>query len=231
MSHPLDNPVWSSLTGAHAALARRSVNAARYPADAAPFVAVDADNEEASAQLANLVESGESVLFVGLAPPLPSSWSIEAAVSIAQMTCAARLAVVDGPQICELSCAEVADMLALTALVYPHYFRPRTIEMGRYFGIYHGDTLAAMAGERMRFDGHQEISAVCTHPDYSGRGYAQRLMALLTNDILASGRVPFLHVSHENTRAKALYERLGYRFRADIPLLAAKRLGDNLAAD
>lgn len=85
-------------------------------------------------------------------------------------------------------------------------------------------TLAAMAGERMRFGRYQEISAICTHPAYTGRGYAQRLTATLTNDILDSRRSPFLHVSHANTRAKSLYERMGYRFRTDIPLLAVKRV-------
>jgi ribosomal protein S18 acetylase RimI-like enzyme len=205
-------------------LARKTANAARYPADAAPFVATDSPDARAAAQLTNLVEVGESVLFVGPAPPLPAIWSVEPLVFIAQMTCEARLAVNDGPSIIELSRAHVADMLALTALVYPHYFRPRTIEMGRYFGIYDGDNLAAMAGERMRFGRYQEISAICTHPDYTGRGYAQRLTATLTNDILNSGRSPFLHVSHANARAKSLYERMGYRFRTDIPLLGAKRV-------
>ncbi len=224
MTHPLDNPVWASLTSAHAELARRTANAARYPADAAPFGAVDVANEESAAQLANLVDVGESVLFVGLAPPLPSGWEVEPVVLIAQMTCDARQPVNDGPRIVELSHDRNADMLDLTARVYPHYFRLRTTEMGRYIGIYDGDTLAAMAGERMRLPGHQELSAICTHPDYTGRGYAQRMVAMLTNDILDSGRAPFLHVSHQNLRAKALYERLGYTYRADIPLLAVRRV-------
>ena len=224
--HPLDNPVWASLTSAHAALARMAGTAGRYPAEAAPFVAVGVSDAQTAEQAASLVAVGESVCFVGLAPPLSSAWRVEQSVPIAQMTCRARLRVGDGPAIAELSQPHLADMLALTALVYPHYFRQRTIEMGRYFGIYDGGTLAAMAGERMRFDGHQEISAVCTHPEYTGRGYAQRLVATLTNDILASGRVAFLHVSHQNVHAKSLYERMGYAFRADIPLLAVQRLAD-----
>jgi GNAT superfamily N-acetyltransferase len=222
--HPLDNPVWASLTSCHAGLARMAGNAARYPADAAPFVAVGVRDAPAAGQAASLVAVGESVCFVGLAPPLSSAWSVEQSVPIAQMTCRSRLRAFDGPAIVGLFHPQLAQMLALTALVYPHYFRPRTIEMGRYFGIYRGATLAAMAGERMRFDGHQEISAVCTHPDYVGRGYAWRLVTMLTNDILDSGRVAFLHVSHENVRAKSLYERMGYSFRADIPLLAVKRI-------
>ena len=227
--HPLDNPVWASLTSTHAALARSSEYAARYPADIAPFVAVNASNAQAAQQATDLVAAGELACFVGLVPPLSNLWRVEQSVSIAQMTCRTRLDVVDGPTIVELSRAHVADMLALTALVYPHYFRPNTIEMGRYIGIYQGGSLAAMAGERMSFDGHQEISAVCTHPDYLGRGYARRLIAMLTNDILDSGRLPFLHFSHENVRAKSLYERLGFSFRTDIPLLLATRVAENLA--
>ncbi|MEO7323510.1 MAG: GNAT family N-acetyltransferase [Dokdonella sp.] len=223
MSHPLDNPVWASLTSKHSSLARKTANAARYPADVAPFVAVDAADAGAADQLSSLVDRGESVLFVGLAPPLPSTWSVEPLVAIAQMTCDSHLLVIDGPPIAEVSRDQVADMLGLTALVYPHYFRARTIEMGRYFGIYVDGALVAMAGERMGFEGHQEISAICTHPEHTGRGYAQRLTAILSNDILDSGRVPFLHVSHQNGRAKALYERIGYRIRADIVLLAARR--------
>lgn len=146
MSHPLDNPVWESLNSHHAALARRTANAARYPADAAPFVATDFPDARAAAQLTSLVEVGESVLFVGPAPALPAIWSVEPLVFIAQMTCDSRLAVDDGPPIIELSRAHVADMLALTALVYPHYFRPRTIEMGRYFGIYDGDYFGGDGG-------------------------------------------------------------------------------------
>jgi ribosomal protein S18 acetylase RimI-like enzyme len=227
--HPLDNPVWASLTSAHAKLARRVGNAARYPADVAPFVAIGEKDAQAAQQASDLVASGELACFVGPAPWLSSGWRVEQSVPIAQMTCRARLKVVDGPAIVELSQAHVADMLALTALVYPHYFRPNTIKMGRYFGIYDGDVLAAMAGERMRFEGHQEISAVCTHPDYVGRGYARRLIAMLTNDILDSGRLPFLHFSHENVRAKSLYERMGFLFRTDIPLLVATRVADEVA--
>ena len=109
-------------------------------------------------------------------------------------------------------------MLGLTALVFPGFFRARTIEMGRYYGIYHGRVLAAMAGERMHLDGYQEISAVCTHPEFIGRGYAQRLVALVTNSILERGVTPFLHVHKNNTRALSLYDHLGFRHRAEVGL-------------
>jgi ribosomal protein S18 acetylase RimI-like enzyme len=200
----------------------------RYPGDVAPFVAIDPTAPGTAEDLAGLIAAGESVCFVGPAPTLPSGWNVDGPVPIAQMICRARIARVDGPDIVELSLTQVPDMLALTALVYPHYFRPRTIAMGRYLGIYVGGALAAMAGERMGMDDHQEISAVCTHPDFTGRGYAQRLVAELNNDALKSGRIPFLHVSHQNTRAKALYERLGYVHRTDVPLLSVRRSSDSI---
>ena len=123
---------------------------------------------------------------------------------------------------------QCAYVLELTALVYPHYFRPRTMEMGRYFGIYDFDSsgdgrLAAMAGERMGWDTHQEFSAICTHPDSNGRGYARRLTAMLTNENLARGRTPFLHASFENHRALRMYEQLGYVYRPDIGFWSLRR--------
>ena len=224
MGHPLDNPVWASLQSHHATFARRSTRAARYPADVAPFVAVEPADAQSAQELAQLVDPDETVLFVGPPPPLAAPWQVvEPTVMIAQMICDAALPQPDGPPMIRLSAAHRPDVLDLTARVYPHYFRPRTVELGRYFGIYDGNKLAAMAGERMRFDGHTELSAICTDPAYLGRGYAQRLVAMLTNDILARGIVPFLHVSHQNARAKSLYLHMGYRMRADIPLLAVKR--------
>jgi predicted GNAT family acetyltransferase len=97
------------------------------------------------------------------------------------------------------------------------------MELGRYFGIYQEGRLAAMIGERLGMDGYQEISAVCTHPDYNGRGYARQLLAWLSNDTLDHGRMPFLHVSHENQRAKHLYEQNGYHLRRDIPFWSLHR--------
>jgi len=221
--HPLDNPVWSSLTTCHGDFARRTAHAARYPAEVAPFAAVEVFDADAAQQLATLMQTGESVLFVGPSPPFAAGWRIEPLEHIAQMTCGRRLAVPDGPEVIALRTTHTADVLDLTSRVYPHYFRPRTVDMGRYFGIYDGDKLAAITGERMRFDGHTELSAICTDPAYTGRGYAQRLVALLTNDILEQGDVPFLHVSHRNVRAKALYEHLGFHWRADVALLSAQR--------
>jgi GNAT superfamily N-acetyltransferase len=216
MAPELDNPFWSSLRSRHRAIALCRGEAARYPAQFAPFLGVASAQADVAAAIASLVDPGESVYLLGVAPALPHGWVLDAFAPLAQMICPAPITVVDGPAVIELTEAHRADVLTLTALVYPHYFRPRTMELGRYFGIYQDGRLAAMIGERLGMDAQQEISAVCTHPDFNGRGYARRLLALLSNDNIERGRLPFLHVSHQNHRAKQLYEQMGYGHRRDI---------------
>lgn len=218
MSSDLDNPFWSALCSRHAGIAHCVGEAARYPAAFAPFLGVAHDGADVRDALDALVEADESVYLLGVTPRVPDGWRLRAFGDLAQMIRTEQVAVEDGPDIVPLSPSiHREDVLALTALVYPHYFRPRTMEMGRYFGIYIDGRLAAMAGERLGTGDFQEVSAICTHRDFNGRGYARRITAMLTNDILAQGRTPYLHVSHKNPRAKTLYERMGYRLRRDIP--------------
>jgi ribosomal protein S18 acetylase RimI-like enzyme len=216
MVHPLDNPIWSSLTTKHARLAVTKELAARYPAQIAPFAGVSTPDAPALSQLESLVNGGESVYLVGVAPEFGAGWRVEAKLEIPQLVCTSPTVVRPGPEPVVLTEANRSDMLALTALVFPGFFRARTIEMGRYYGIYHGRVLAAMAGERMHLDGYQEISAVCTHPEFLGRGYAQRLVAMICNQILERGVQPFLHVHRDNARALSLYEHVGFRQRSEV---------------
>jgi ribosomal protein S18 acetylase RimI-like enzyme len=219
----LDNPFWSSLHGRHRHLAQVAGGVARFPAEYAPFLGVANVGVDATEALPSLVAPDESVYLLGVAPRVPDGWHLEAFADLAQMACTSPIDVIDGPDVIELTDAHRADVLALTALVYPHYFRERTMELGRYFGIYQDGRLAAMIGERLGTDACQEMSAICTHPDFNGHGYARRLTALLTNDVLARGRTPFLHVSHANSRAKQLYEQLGYSHRRDIGFWSLRR--------
>jgi predicted GNAT family acetyltransferase len=83
--------------------------------------------------------------------------------------------------------------------------------MGEYLGIHEDGRLVAMAGERMAAGDLREISGVCTHPDFQGRGLARALMHELICRQVARGLLPFLHVMSFNSRALALYERMGFR--------------------
>ena len=100
----------------------------------------------------------------------------------------------------------------------PGPFLPQTIQRGSYFGIRASDgRLVAMAGERLQSTAFGEISAVCTHPEFRGRGYARDLTTFLAAHILAAGKTPFLHVKSENG-AKVVYQKIGLRLRAAICL-------------
>jgi len=214
----LDNPFFSALDSLHRDIGLRRDEVARYPADVAPFLGVAHPDVDVGDAFDTLVPLGDEVLLLGIAPSrMPRGWTLEPFADLAQMVRDAPLDVPDGPAIMELGEHHRGDVLALTALVYPHYFRPRTMQLGRYFGIYEEGRLAAMIGERLGTPDAREMSAICTHPDFLGRGYARRLTAFLVNDTLRAGRLPFLHVSHANTRAKRLYERQGWRLRRDIP--------------
>jgi ribosomal protein S18 acetylase RimI-like enzyme len=219
----LDNPFFGSLAARHRTIALGQGEVLRYPPQYAPFLGVAHAQVDAEAALESLLAPGESVYLMGVAPSLSPQWRLEAFADLAQMACTRPIEVPTGPEAIVLDASYRADVLALTALVYPHYFRERTMEMGRYFGIYQEGRLAAIIGERLGWDEAQEISAVCTHPDFNGRGYARRLLALLTNDVLAQGRLAFLHVSHANERAKRLYEQMGYTLRRDIGFWSLRR--------
>jgi len=219
-AHVLDNPVWHSLTTQHAGLALTAEGAARYPAEIVPFAGVGEPTARAADQLASLIDDAESVFVVGLAPAPPPGWILEPKKPVLQMVCTRRPPEVPGPPVRAMTAADAPDMVALTDLVFPGFFRPRTLDMGAYFGIHDGSRLAAMAGERMRLDGFQELSAVCTHPAYTGRGYAQRLLSILSNSAYDRGFTPFLHVYADNARAIGVYRRTGFTDRATLPFWA-----------
>jgi ribosomal protein S18 acetylase RimI-like enzyme len=87
-----------------------------------------------------------------------------------------------------LGTTDVPEMLELTAASEPGPFLPQTIQMGSYFGIRAGDgRLVAIAGERLRSTAFAEISAVCTHPEFRGHGYARDLTTFLAAQIRAAG--------------------------------------------
>lgn len=244
----LDNPIWYSLTSEQANFALGTTHARRYPPQVAPFAAVCGardgalenarsniprttihcnDQRSVSDGLARLMNPGEQVYLAGIAPEFDARWSVLEESRIVQMVWQPPSQIpADSPSfrertepvISEMTSIDQADMMALTTLVFPGYFRPRTPELGRYIGIRRRGRLAAMAGERMRLTGYQEISAVCTHPDYLGRGYAAHLIQVLIGHIRQRGMIPFLHVGEANTRARALYERLGFVDRCTLPL-------------
>jgi predicted GNAT family acetyltransferase len=115
--------------------------------------------------------------------------------------------------IVELGLPDSPEMIELTSLTKPGPFGPRTHELGTYLGIRREGKLVAMAGERLKVPGYTEVSAVCTHPDHTGKGYARILMTEIMERIRDRGETPFLHSRADNTRAINLYKLLGFRER------------------
>lgn len=86
------------------------------------------------------------------------------------------------------------------------------------------EKLVAMAGERMRPSlDYQEISGICTHPQFRGRGYAEKLTAYITFHALKENKIPMLHVNSENTPAIRIYEKIGFRKRKTLFLRRLKK--------
>lgn len=139
------------------------------------------------------------------------------------MVASTAIAAEDEPDIVTLTRDDASEMLALATLTEPGPFRSRTHEMGHFRGVRIGGRLAAMAGERMRFPGFTEVSAVCTHPDFRGRGLARRLSKVVSAAIQARGETPFLHAWKNNHSAIALYETLGFRWRCDVNVAVLER--------
>lgn len=63
----------------------------------------------------------------------------------------------------------------------------------------------------MQIGNFREVTAICTHPEYRGRGLARRLTLKMVQHQLERGQRPFLHVMTSNTRALELYRSLGFR--------------------
>lgn len=223
----LDNPVWSCLTTRHSHLALGGVLARRYPANISPIAGLPSIGEATIAALEELVRVGDDMGILGpFVPELPSNWETPLDLAVTQMIRTDRSLLREGEaEVATLGPADVPEMLALVALTRPGPFRPRTIELGRYIGIREAGRLVAMAGERMWIDRCREVSAVCTHPDAQGRGYARALAAKVINRMLRAGQTPFLHVETPNRRAIDLYLSLGFVRRTEFPLLVAKRIG------
>ena len=220
--HPLDNPIWGALRTDHAHFAQSGsgdAGALRYPGEVAPFAGIPVRGIVADASLSALLTDGQPIYLLGHLPAASERWSVILEASVVQMTCPAVAAQAAPVAFRELGEADIEAMLELTALVFPGYFRRRTLQMGRYLGVFAAGVLVAMAGERMSLSGHREISAVCTRPGFTGRGYAGMLVCVLAQSLLEQGVVPFLHVSPENRRARDLYRALGFVERCELPLI------------
>ncbi|HEX3632668.1 MAG TPA: GNAT family N-acetyltransferase [Casimicrobiaceae bacterium] len=223
----LDNPFWASLTTGHAHLALGGTLARRYPADISPIAGLAAPGPANVTALETVVDAGDDMATVARSMPrLPSHWEILYESRLTQMMRNERAPLPEADVDASiLGPDDVPEMLALVELTKPGPFRLRTIELGTYIGLRQSGRLVAMAGERLWIGDFREVSAVCTHPDVQGRGYARALIARVVNRMMRAGQTPILHVESANKRAIDLYLALGFVPRTELSLLYARRVG------
>jgi predicted GNAT family acetyltransferase len=215
--HPLDHPVWHALTTRQRALAEGGGLARRYPPAIAPFAAMADSSPQSFAALGELMSpSDHAVLFTPDPVAAPAGFKIVLAKAGEQMIGTPAESPLPSAHIVTLGATDVAAMMQLTELTKPGPFALRAHELGAFLGIRIDGELVAMAGERMKPADHTEITAVCVHPNYRGRGYAQLLLGAVARQISARGEIPFLHVFSDNASAIALYRRQGMEIRRRI---------------
>ncbi len=221
--HVLDNVIWQALTTRHAQFAESYDEARRFVREVGPLGAFQEEGPRGYASLAALVQAGETVgLFLDEPYASRPGWEFVVGAPLLQMVADSGAASPgdpniiskrDIPTLVELGTRDSDKMIELTALTKPGPFSTRTHELGTYLGIRCEGKLVAMAGERLKVPGHTEVSAVCTHPEHTGKGYAAILMAEVMRGIRERGETPFLHVREDNVRAVEIYKRLGFRER------------------
>jgi ribosomal protein S18 acetylase RimI-like enzyme len=221
--HLLDNPIWTALTTRQTHFAEGGRWARRFPPAVTALAGFPEIRDEAFEELAGLGGGAPAGLFLPAAPELPEGWNDVRQAQLLQMVHENRSAPSPRHEWVALTESDVPEMVALAELTQPGPFGVRTYQMGTYLGIRDQGKLVAMAGERLRVPGYAEISAVCTHPDHTGKGYAASLMAALIGKMRAQSETPFLHVRAQNTRAITLYERLGFRKRVQFHLAVVQK--------
>jgi len=213
------NPVWHALRTTHRHFAASAGEACRYPADVAPFAAVAAPTAAALRQLHSLLAPGEFVWLFDGGYPRVAELSFVETLQCLQMLLPEEVTLPGATiEIVRLGAADAPEMLSLTDLAFPGFFRTRTCAMGAYYGVRSAGELIAMGGERLMLSGYAEISGVCTHPAHRGKGFATDIIWQLARNHRRDGLVSWLHVGAANIHAIDLYLRMGFKVARNVTL-------------
>ncbi len=219
MITPLDNPVWEALCSKQSYFNTGSQLVKYFPANVAPFLGLQNWANTDLPELTNQLPADRSFsVMIAREVILPTTLEIVFTTPLYQLYCPVLIPF-DNPAgfaFRKLQSADVAQMLELTETTKPGPFYKRTIDFGNYIGIFNNNKLIAMAGERLKVNGYTEVSAICTHPDFLGKGYASFLLSNISEQIIKEGNIPFLHVRKDNSRAIEVYKKLGFQIRADV---------------
>lgn len=225
MNHLLNNPVYHALISGDQHLSFGKEKAKFFDESVSPFAGFEEGYDKGFKDLYELLPAGRIILY---ATPQNTKqhegWELIDAVKGLQLIFdSASEAGKKSLDITPLQEQHIEQMMQLAALTKPGPFGPRTIDFGNYFGVFKNEKLVAMAGQRLHVQQFTEISAVCTHPDHSGKGYASALVQQQVHLIKQQNQTPFLHVREDNRRAIAMYQRLGFKISRPMNFYVLKK--------
>lgn len=225
MTHILDNIIWNALCTGNSDLAKGNGIAKYYARDVAPFVGLKDNSQQSFDALYDMLDFKDvGVHFTAEEIEIPTSWKSVHELRVLQMVFeSSQPPAAEARQFVDLDEQHIPQMLALTKLTSPGPFFSRTIIFGNYTGIFVDEELVSMAGQRMQPSPYIEVSAVCTHPDHLGKGYAAVVIREQIRRIIANGKIPFLHVRNDNISAIKLYEKLGFVTRKELTIYNLKK--------
>jgi GNAT superfamily N-acetyltransferase len=222
----LDNIMWNCLSGPQAQFATGAGAVRRYAPGFSPIIGCQDPQRPDFAELARHCAPGDSFYVDIWTGPAPAGWQIDKEARMFKMVWQAPMPAEDpAPDAVPLRPEHASQAVELAQLTNPGPFGLRTPELGEYFGCFEGERLIAMAGERMEIAQLREISGICTHPDFQGRGLARKLTLKLVRREMLRGLTPYLHVMAHNSGARALYEKLGFRNYLETTVRVIRRIG------
>ena len=214
-NHKLDNPVWHSLSETHQKFAVDYGSTKFYHPDYCPFGGF-LKAENVSKCIDEYSSLTDNFYVVGKKPEFSNRLKLEKELRCLQMIIDNRIDTQIKDEITKLGSEHADALFELVTMVQPGYFKRKTALLGTYFGIFKKGQLVSVTGERMKMTDYVEVSAIVTHPDYTGRGFAKQLIAQTVNRIFDQGINPYLHVAESNLGAIGLYEKLGFVKRCAI---------------
>lgn len=219
----LDNPAWHSLNETHQSFAIGNDEIKFYQPHICPFGGINSKQRDLISFLKKQPQLN-SFFIIGNKPQESSELIIEKELICLQMICSFPIKMEFTENIIPLKESHKKQLVDLVNLVQPGYFKEGTLLMGDYYGICKNNQLVAVTGERMKMYGFTEISAVVTHPDFTGKGFAKQLVAHTVNKNFEHNTVPYLHVAENNTNAVRLYEKTAFVTRRNISFWKMNRV-------
>jgi ribosomal protein S18 acetylase RimI-like enzyme len=244
MEQILDNPTYHAVMSGNAGLSLGSSTVRYFPSAVSPFAGMVDFTPGRFAELAAVLPAERGTVTV-VSPDdivIPAGWKVnyhgvglqmmgedashvmgeDASHVMGEDASHGRL--LEGWKFVPLRTEHVPLMVELAKLTNPGPFGERTIEFGGFVGVFDGGRLMAMSGHRLHPSPYVEISGVCTHPDYAGRGLGGALTYYQVERIRERGEVPILHVWAHNVRAIRLYESLGFVTRRELHFNVIERV-------